>query len=370
MLKRAQVTVVALVVLAMALWAVPDAAAVWWGSDIYFDGYGVEAYSITLRQEWDTDQVFCDETQIDPDTQQEYCSRWVYYALWVSLSASLSRPSGSIAASGADWSVSAADLYFYVPADQYGNWTMSGAHFVGIDVSLSYCTPTECTPWLYAGNEYWFLDYSSASTNVQPPPGEPGSPFPGHGAVNVLTILTMTWSASGATFFDVALGTTNPPPLVVQNLGSAAYSPPTLSPGTLYYWKVTARNAVGSSEGPVWSFTTAVGTPTNPTPANGATNVGLQQTLTWSASGATSYDIAFGTANPPPTVATNVSTASYAPPPPLNSNTIYFWKVTAKRGGSSTVGPVWSFTTGAGAIYLTKEYIRLGERIIAIESPQ
>ena len=103
MFRRAQVLVVALVVLAMALWAVPDAAAIWWGSDISFDGFGVEAYSTTVRQAWDTDQVFCDETQINPETQQEYCSRWVYYALWVSLAANLSRPSGSSAAYGEDW---------------------------------------------------------------------------------------------------------------------------------------------------------------------------------------------------------------------------------------------------------------------------
>ena len=50
--------------------------------------------------------------------------------------------------------------------------------------------------------------------------------------------------------------------------------------------------------------TSAPGTPTSPSPTNGATGVSATPTLTWSASGATSYDVRFGTANPPPQVAT------------------------------------------------------------------
>jgi len=58
----------------------------------------------------------------------------------------------------------------------------------------------------------------------------------------------------------------------------------------------------------------------NPTsPLNGATNVSILPTLTWPAStGATSYDVYFGTSLNPPLV-TNVSVTSYSPTTLINS---------------------------------------------------
>jgi len=87
--------------------------------------------------------------------------------------------------------------------------------------------------------------------------------------------------------------------------------------------------------------------PTPPTllsPANGATGVSLSPTLTWNASsGATSYDVYFGTSSTPPLV-TNVSTTSYVPGT-LIPNTIYHWQVVARNAGGTGASPVWSFTT-------------------------
>ncbi len=53
--------------------------------------------------------------------------------------------------------------------------------------------------------------------------------------------------------------------------------------------------------------------PGAPSPANAATGVATNATLSWTASGATSYDVHFGTANPPPTVSSNQAAATYAP---------------------------------------------------------
>jgi hypothetical protein len=102
----------------------------------------------------------------------------------------------------------------------------------------------------------------------------------------------------------------------------------------------------------VWSFTTVAaappppGTPASPAPATGATGVATTPTLTWSATNATSYDISFGTANPPPAVVAGQSGASYTPPPLANSTT-YFWQIVARNSAGTTPGPVWSFTTAA-----------------------
>jgi hypothetical protein len=56
------------------------------------------------------------------------------------------------------------------------------------------------------------------------------------------------------------------------------------------------------------------------------------------------YDIAFGTANPPPFVMTGVLTTIFDPGPLLPGAT-YYWRVTASDGYTSTEGAVWSFNT-------------------------
>src|SRR5262249_59791513 len=81
-----------------------------------------------------------------------------------------------------------------------------------------------------------------------------------------------------------------------------------------------------------------------PNPANGATGVGINPTLTWTASNATSYDISFGTASPPPLVVSGQASASYTPPA-LTNNTTYFWQIVARNSSGSTTGPPSSFTT-------------------------
>ncbi|HAN40801.1 MAG TPA: hypothetical protein DCQ12_02625, partial [Candidatus Cloacimonas sp.] len=68
------------------------------------------------------------------------------------------------------------------------------------------------------------------------------------------------WSATpgeaDATDYDVYFGTTVDPPLVASNQTETSYLP-TLQPGTTYYWKVVANNAIGSSPASeVWSFST------------------------------------------------------------------------------------------------------------------
>src|SRR5207237_3200341 len=69
-------------------------------------------------------------------------------------------------------------------------------------------------------------------------------------------------------------------------------------------------------------------------------------TLAWTAANATSYDVKFGTTNPPPTVSTGQAAASYSTST-LGNSTTYFWQIVARNGSGSTAGPVWSFTTTA-----------------------
>ena len=87
------------------------------------------------------------------------------------------------------------------------------------------------------------------------------------------------------------------------------------------------------------------GAPSSPSPSSGATNVNTNAVLTWTSTGATTYDVKFGTANPPPQVVTGSSTASYTPA--LAAATTYFWQIVAHNAKGATPGATWSFTTAA-----------------------
>jgi hypothetical protein len=180
-------------------------------------------------------------------------------------------------------------------------------------------------------------------------PSVPASPSPANGAGGIALDPTLTWSASGATSYDVSFGAVSPPPPVVSGQSEAAYTPPALDSGATYYWQITARNSSGSTTGAVWSFTTAAappGTPASPSPADGAAGTGSSVTLTWAATGATSYDVRLGTDDAPLEVATGITTASYTASG-LAPETTYVWQIVAHNGAGTNQGPLWTFTTVA-----------------------
>lgn len=87
-------------------------------------------------------------------------------------------------------------------------------------------------------------------------------------------------------------------------------------------------------------------TPNNPKPANGAGNILPSQSLSWQGGDpdgdVVTYTVAFGPANPPQVVGLTTLTG-YTPL--LNKGATYYWRITATDGLSTSVGPLWSFTT-------------------------
>jgi uncharacterized protein (TIGR03437 family) len=83
-------------------------------------------------------------------------------------------------------------------------------------------------------------------------------------------------------------------------------------------------------------------------PANGATGVLPTASLTWNASsGATSYDVYFGTSTAPP-LATNTTDITYTPGA-LASGTTYYWAIGARNRLGANASEAWSFTTSCVA---------------------
>ncbi|HWR35740.1 MAG TPA: putative Ig domain-containing protein, partial [Clostridia bacterium] len=188
-------------------------------------------------------------------------------------------------------------------------------------------------------------------TTVPPPPSAVSLAAPADGATHQILAPALTWSATtGATAYDVYLGTSNPPSLAASNLGGTTYTSPTLNAGTAYFWKIVAKNAGGTApDSAIWSFTTGTPPPavTLSVPTNSATDQALSPTLTWMpATGATSYDVYLGASNPPALLASNVAGNSYVPGSALTPGTAYSWKIVARNSdGASPDSAVWSFST-------------------------
>ncbi len=89
-------------------------------------------------------------------------------------------------------------------------------------------------------------------------PTPPVLASPTDGATAVLTAPTLTWGAEpGPTSYDVYFGTSAHPPLVATTTGTT-YAPGTLTAQAAYYWRIVARNEIGSASSATWSFTTGV----------------------------------------------------------------------------------------------------------------
>lgn len=75
----------------------------------------------------------------------------------------------------------------------------------------------------------------------------------------------VTWSSNGDTY-DLYFGPVNPPPAVATGLAAKAWDTGQLQSGTIYFWRVDARNVAGVTAGPVWSFATVIVPPVEPPP--------------------------------------------------------------------------------------------------------
>jgi hypothetical protein len=190
------------------------------------------------------------------------------------------------------------------------------------------------------------------------PPKTAYNPDPTDGAEFVDPNATFTWTPGfgaklhtvymGTNFDDVSNATGGAP------VGSASYSPGTLESEKVYYWRIDEFDPPFTHKGDVWGFTTpgAVG---NAQPANGAVDVQMNATLSWTAADtAASHEVYFGadadavrnatTASPEYAGARALGSESYDPGK-LAWDSSYAWRVDEVYAAETVKGLVWTLAT-------------------------
>ena len=134
---------------------------------------------------------------------------------WLKLTRAGSRVTGSVSSNGQTWSI-------------VGSTSVSGLAYTGLVVTSADVSER---------NVSTFDSVTVTLPPVTPPPspsapGAPASPSPASGSTGVSTSGGLSWSATGASTYDVRLGTSNPPATVVASGLTAASYQPALTAGT------------------------------------------------------------------------------------------------------------------------------------------
>jgi len=189
------------------------------------------------------------------------------------------------------------------------------------------------------------------------PPRKAYNPVPADGAEFVDPGVMLEWTPGygarlHAVYFGDNFDDVNDTAGAPQQ-GNATYDPG-LELEKVYYWRVDEFDGVSTHEGDIWAFTTP-GAMGNPQPANGAVDVPMTATLSWTAAdNASSHEVYFGTdadtvrnatkASPEYAVARALGSEGYNPVK-LDWATAYYWRVDEVYPGSTVNGLVWSFVT-------------------------
>jgi uncharacterized protein (TIGR02145 family) len=235
---------------------------------------------------------------------------------------------------------------------QNPNWIIYDGVQANVGISTGWLSS------LISGETWATFDLVPQSKLAQAPsnlPGTPSSPQPNDGALNVSLPVTIKWvSNPTADHYDLIWGKISDLPTRVRDIKQASYQLGNLAPSTQFLWKIVAYNSSNdSTSGPIWSFTTANSTsnysPTNPYPADGATNVSYNNlTFSWTCTDPNvplTYDLYLGNNPSTPVIIPNLNEPTYTNQS-LPPNTQIYWKVRVHDSkGDTLTGSLWNFTT-------------------------
>jgi hypothetical protein len=118
--------------------------------------------------------------------------------------------------------------------------------------------------------------------------------------------------------------------------GGSGAGKPTIPTGT----------GTGTGTAPV---TDVPSVPSNPNPADNATDVATSTSLSFSCTGADDYYVYFGTADPPQyreiAYSATLTSSLYTWLGNLSNTTTYYWQIIAENSFGNSSGPVWKFMT-------------------------
>jgi len=198
----------------------------------------------------------------------------------------------------------------------------------------------------------------SAGLVLPPAPPQPPSLIaPPNAAVNVSLLPTLRWNrAAGATSHHFQVATDSLFTQLVAEDSLLTDTVRTVGPlnrNTRYYWHVRGRNISGYGLYSSTFMFTTIDTPPAPSPISppdGAMNVSVTPTLTWSSvATAATYRLQVALDSQFTQIVRDDSTltgTSRQITPPLNTGTLYFWHVRAQNeAGASPYSSAFRFTT-------------------------
>jgi hypothetical protein len=234
----------------------------------------------------------------------------------------------------------AADTLLGFPAAFFSNNTVYYWRVAAIKMGGQ--TTSFCTPWTFA--------------TVVAAPAAPVLTLPLNAAQNQPVSTTLSWSSvPTAASYRLQVSTNSaftPTTYDTTGITTTTWAPTGLANSTLYYWRVAAVNAGGTTWSAPWSFTTIVAVPGVPnclSPSAGAVNVAITAALVWSKiTGVISYRTQIATDTGFTSLIkdsasesdTSLAWAGFA------NNTHYYWRVNSTNAGGASQWSLRSdFTT-------------------------